>query len=375
MMRSLSKVSSFAGALFERKLHFEFEMVPLTVNRPSLPQLLALITTEAGRIFPRPSVSGLPSVLQLEPANVCNLSCPLCPSGRRALSRPLEMMPLDLFDQLMVELGGGLSLLILWGWGEPLLHPQLPEMIQSAKRYGTAVITSTNGQLMTSDLADRLVRSRLDAIIVAVDGATEETYRNYRVGGSLEKALGALDMIHEAKARRGSSTPLVNLRMVVTRSNEEEIPLMREIAIRHRADLLTFRGVSMTDLWDDEDDSRYVPCDSSRSLYRYAGGNRVKTGEYVCRRPWKRATVACDGSVVPCEMDYANSEAFGVFSADSSFARIWNGASARKFRRAFLRDRMQFEFCARCPFNDRVTEDSTLERYETKHDLFDNNLR
>jgi radical SAM protein with 4Fe4S-binding SPASM domain len=140
-------------------------------------------------------------------------------------------------------------------------------------------------------------------------------------------------------------------------------------------DLLTFRGVAMTDLWDDEEDGKYVPCDSSHALYRYSDGKRVRSGQYVCRRPWKRATVACDGSVVPCEMDYTNSQAYGVFSSGTSFGAIWNGSRAMEFRRLFLDDRLQFEFCARCPFNDRVTQDCTLERYGIKNDFLSSDLR
>lgn len=363
-MITTSKASSFIRAVLGKKLHLEFEMIPLELDHPSRHQLFALASTELSRLLARASVFGPPSVLQLEPASMCNLSCPLCPSGRSALSRLPGMMSLEQFNYLLEEIGRYLSLLILWGWGEPLLNPELPEMISSAKRFGTAVVISTNGQLMTTEIADKLVASGLDAIIVALDGATEASYQSYRIGGSLQKGLDALDMLHEAKLKGQSSKPIVNLRMIITKDNEHEVPLMRELALEHHVDMLTLRGIAMTDLWDDEDDSNYVPSDSSRSLYQYSGGKRVSSAGYVCRRPWKRATVASDGSVVPCEMDYSNSKAYGVLSRNRSFRSIWNGNGAREFRQVCSKNRMSIEFCARCPYNDRVTRDSTLERYD-----------
>jgi MoaA/NifB/PqqE/SkfB family radical SAM enzyme len=118
--------------------------MPVSIRRPSARQLAALVTTELDRLFPKPQLRGLPSVLQVEPTNLCTLRCPLCPSGRGELSRERGFMPPQMFEQLMDETGRSLSLIILWGWGEPLLHPDLPRIIRAAKRHNVAVVTSTS---------------------------------------------------------------------------------------------------------------------------------------------------------------------------------------------------------------------------------------
>lgn len=184
---------------------------------------------------------------------------------------------------------------------------------------------------MDHKLADRLVESGLDSIVVALDGATDESYESYRAGGSMRKALDTLDLLHYAKTRHNSKTPLVNLRMVVTKDNKHEVPLMHDIAPKHKADMLAFRGVAMTELWDDQKDDRCIPKEQSYSMYKYDNGARVM-GFYKCRRPWKRATVAWDGTFVSCEMDYSNSAAYGAFPDDGPAAAIWNGSRARRFR-------------------------------------------
>lgn len=149
-MNTIAKTASFIRALISRELKIEFEMTPIALHNPSIRQMKSLAQAEFSQAFPRPRVSGLPSVLQIEPTNICDLRCPLYPSGRRALSRNKGFMPPGLFEKLLDELGHTASLVILWGWGEPLLHPCLPEMIKTAKSHNTAVITSTNGPWITN---------------------------------------------------------------------------------------------------------------------------------------------------------------------------------------------------------------------------------
>ena len=93
--------------------------------------------------------------------------------------------------------------------GEALLNPDLPEILKSAHETGSK--TSLGGGVNMNDASDEaleaLVRYRTTRIRVSVDGVTEETYRKYRVGGSLHKVLANIKKINEFKEKHHPSCP------------------------------------------------------------------------------------------------------------------------------------------------------------------------
>lgn len=62
------------------------------------------------------------------------------------------------------------------GYGEPLVHPDILEMIQRIKSLGVEVELITNGWALDEDTIQRFVALGLDAIWVSLDGATPECY-------------------------------------------------------------------------------------------------------------------------------------------------------------------------------------------------------
>ncbi|MDO8589151.1 MAG: radical SAM protein [Armatimonadota bacterium] len=346
-----------------RRLEFEFEAAPHAVNRASLSKLMALGCTELNSRLPRPTLRGFPSVLQIEPTNACNLRCPLCPSGVRAFSRPVGMMDFGVYRDLLAEIGDSLSLIVLWNWGEPFLNPDIFRMIRLAKRHNIAVLASSNGQRISErSEVEELVASGLDTLAVALDGACQETYGKYRVGGDLDRVLNCLALLRETKKAKGSSTPLVNVRVVVTRNNEAELSEITDLALKFGADLITYRSASMPDCCGPGLDEKYAPSDATYRMYSYSDADyhRSKRDGFVCRRPWKRLTVNWDGTFVSCEHDFDNSVPYGKFPDDGSAVQIYNSGRARDFRARFLRNKNEFAFCAQCPYNDRVVADCTV---------------
>lgn len=80
----------------------------------------------------------------LEITNVCNLSCSFCPGTRREK----RFMTPNEFETLSRKLRGQVEYLYLHLMGEPLLHPQLEEILGIAARQGFRVIITTNGTLL-----------------------------------------------------------------------------------------------------------------------------------------------------------------------------------------------------------------------------------
>ena len=155
-------------------------------------------------------VGRIVKTLQLEPISYCNLKCPGCPAtvmpvepaykGRAAIL-PLKVM-LDVVEQLP-----DLEKILFYNFGEPFLHSDAIPFLREVRRRRPDVIlhTSTNGLPLTRTKIEALAGEALaDRILFSIDGAREESYRRYRVKGSLARALANLRGLVEACERAGT---------------------------------------------------------------------------------------------------------------------------------------------------------------------------
>src|SRR6059058_3425040 len=132
---------------------------------------------------------GYPISISFEPTTSCNLRCPECPSGLRAFTRPTGMLQKDFFKETIDQLQQQLMYLVFYFQGEPYLNPDFLNMVSYASSKGIYTATSTNAHYLNDANARRTVESGLDRLIISIDGSTQETYRQYRVGGQLNKVL------------------------------------------------------------------------------------------------------------------------------------------------------------------------------------------
>jgi sulfatase maturation enzyme AslB (radical SAM superfamily) len=157
----------------------------------------------------RPQQWGVPMSISFEPTTSCNLRCPECPSGLRQFTRPTGMLSNTFFRDAIDQLQHDLLYLIFYFQGEPYLNPDFLDMVKYASDRGIYTATSTNAHYLKDDNAKRTVESGLDRLIISIDGTTQETYENYRIGGRLDKVLEGARNIVKWKKELKSSTPHV----------------------------------------------------------------------------------------------------------------------------------------------------------------------
>jgi MoaA/NifB/PqqE/SkfB family radical SAM enzyme len=117
----------------------------------------------------RPSDPPL-SKVYIEPTSECNLRCLTC--VRNTWDDPLGSMSVDIYRKLISGLENVLTLKVMsfWGIGEPLMHPDIVEMVGMASRLKAKTEVITNGMLLNKETAEGLVESGLDTIIISIDG-------------------------------------------------------------------------------------------------------------------------------------------------------------------------------------------------------------
>src|SRR5215467_7856458 len=137
----------------------------------------------------KPRQWGYPVSVSFEPTTSCNLRCPECPSGLRAFTRPTGMLNKDFFSETIDQLHRDLLYLVFYFQGEPYLNPSFLDMVKHASSRKIYTATSTNAHYLTDANAKRTIESGLDRLIISIDGTTQDVYKQYRVGGQLDKVI------------------------------------------------------------------------------------------------------------------------------------------------------------------------------------------
>jgi len=158
------------------------------------------------------------------------------------------------------EAGPSLGRIDFFNYGEAFLHKRAEEMCEYIKtRFPHIYLyTSTNGLAFTQERARRLVHSGIDEVTFSIDGASQETYVQYRQRGDFDRAIANLAAMADEKAQAGRDLPFLNWRYILFRWNDhdEELARARQIARDIAADRLCWE---LTDHPEDAYSRRFVP--------------------------------------------------------------------------------------------------------------------
>jgi len=168
--------------------------------------------------------------LYIEPTNNCNLSCRTC--IRHTWKGPTGFMDMITFNKLIegAKALSSLKKISFWGFGEPLLHPNIVEMVAQAKQLGVETQLITNGLLLDVKIAKGLVAAGLDSIVVSLDGANEETNADIRIGSNLTTVRENINTLREIRNYNRRSKPEIGIEFVVMRRNVKDLGKLRVLA-------------------------------------------------------------------------------------------------------------------------------------------------
>lgn len=317
--------------------------------RHSTPKKLAnWILAKAEKHLKITRVRSYPYHYMIDPINVCILHCPLCPTGTGTLKRPRGRMSLRDFEQIVDQIAEYAYSLDLYNWGEPFLHPQIFEMIKYASSRNIATKISSNLNYFDERMAQQTVASGLEELVISLDGADQETYETYRVGGNLAKVLSGWKALIEAKKASHSSFPIITARVLLNRHNESQIPQIKKLARTMGSDNVVVAPI-LVDSDKPGDVAEWLPTDQRRSYYDYASGeDRTLRKGATCPHLWETCVISWDGGVSPCCWYDDPANDFGnVFV--NSIECIWNNAFYVSSRRVFRSERVEKEtICTRC---------------------------
>ena len=333
-----------------------------------------LLLRKAWETVRKPEICSRPYYVQYEVTTHCNLACYMC--VRNEVIKHPQHLAFENFRKAFDQIGA--LKLTLSGAGEPLLNPDLKQMIAYARSHGASVMIPTNGTLLgRGDLAQDLVESGLNVMKVSIDAANPKTYQAIRRQDCFEKIVEGIERLNEMKQKAARRFPEIRFDVVILKENYGEMADIIRLAGRLKIRTVFFRAVQTKGIGKEREEviGKDVDFDALyqavREGIREAGRLNVKTNlkdvardfrayksiyvrqdaamsGQVCLLPWLQCFVSVKGEVSPCCATYTNESftAGNVFEQD--FQSIWNGPKMRMIRRQFRQKHNPFAVCRDC---------------------------
>jgi len=295
----------------------------------------------------------MPMALSIEPTTACNLGCPECPSGLKKFTRDTGNLKLDLNKKIIDELAPYLMHINYYFQGEPFINPSFLDMVKYAADKKIYTAASTNAHFITKEIANRTVQSRLNRLIISIDGTTQETYESYRVNGQLEKVIEGTKNMIAAKKELRSKTPHLIFQFLVVKPNEHQTAEVLQLAKDLGVDEVRFKTAQV---YDYKHGNPLIPDNEKYSRYKKQSDGTWKLKnkmENHCWRMWSSCVITWDGLVVPCCFDKDAQHRFGDLKKQT-FESIWRSHEYENFRQQILTGRSQIDICQNCSEGTKV---------------------
>lgn len=297
----------------------------------------------------------LPQLVHMKFTNRCNLKCRMCDIWKEEERAELSTFQWKEILSRVYHWLGPFNLVI--AGGEPLLRPDLEELIDFCRQKGIVTSITTNGTLIDAARAQRLVEAKLDTFNISLDSRTPEVHNYLRGTGRYQKTIQG---IAEIKKYRGPNPkPHICISSIIMRPNLDEIGKMAEEIRLSGNDAVIFQPLDNNfhskyrpdwyennEFWIKDTQKLSGVLDRLMDLKKegcpiHNSSSQLKLfkqyfecpdsfqKEYPCLTGEKNFIVDTDGTVLLCW----NMKGVGNILQESP-EKIWNGASAVILRRA-----------------------------------------
>jgi MoaA/NifB/PqqE/SkfB family radical SAM enzyme len=302
-----------------------------------------------GQISPSLLLSLYPlKSMVIELTNICNLHCPLCPTPLS--KRKKGIMSFTEFVKIAQSLPPSVKDLSIYLSGEPLLNKDLFRIINFIVNEGIYCTISTNGTLLNENIV-KILDSGLSKLIIGVDGATENTYKKYRVGGNFNLIIESIQRLVEEKTKRNLENPLIELQFIVMKHTEKELDMIVKLANDLKVDALSLISVSLGTHRTNKSErkklaSEYLPEDLRFSRYDIDNtGQPINKWQYNYCPHWKSGVILWNGDITVCCFDHNGLQVYGNV-LEEDFMKIWKSKLHYEVIKKILFRKM--EICKTC---------------------------
>jgi len=195
---------------------------------PKGEQEALLIQREGGyRVIPL-----LPDIkrIYIEVTTKCNFDCITC--IRSSWEDSLIHMDWATFENILDNLKElpELESVHFGGFGEPMMHPRIFEMLRAVKKLGLKVEMITNGSYLGEENIGKLIDLQLDVLFTSLDSPDEEEYNEIRQGADFQDVFSNVVKLQAMKQERKSKKPELGIEFVAMKKNYAKLPKLIRMA-------------------------------------------------------------------------------------------------------------------------------------------------
>ncbi|MHC4946155.1 MAG: radical SAM protein [Planctomycetota bacterium] len=312
-----------------------------------------LVKVEWAYFRQKPVINAYPYVLKVESTNICNLRCPFCLDRDRSAfekGRGFGRMTLDEFKKIVDTLGPYTIRMNLYGSGEPVLFPEIYDMVSYAASKDIGVAISANLSNFKKENTDKLLTCGLEHLIISCHGASRETYLKYNVGGNFERVMESMRHIVQRRKELGRKLPFLDWQFLLFSHNQHEKPLAKKLAKEIGVDIIRFVLPNIPpeykEEWRPRLDGLPPPKQTEQAPETQEGKKpepqaekppmdpkKVKLKIHRCSWPYRSIFFNWDGGILPCCHDQVdNTKDLGHVNDLDDFMALWNGDKYRQAR-------------------------------------------
>ncbi len=274
-----------------------------------------------------------PTTLQIEPTRRCNLNCQIC--IRPNLNELTVLLSLEDFGKVLDS--SNLRHVALHGWGEPLLNPELFQMVKYAESKGVSTELTTNATLLQRNI-EKVFASGLSTIVFGLHKRE-----------NLPVVMPQIQELITRRNRKNLSKPKAYVDIVIYEANRNQIEHLVETAAELSIDAVVLHRVF--DIRQADPDTRYISVQDEKMLFKRVKNlaRRVKLKLYLppkpsipCRAVKYSIFVTSAGKITPCP--YLPE----FYMGDAVNGDLKKVICSERYQ-SFVRNMKKHPVCSKCP--------------------------
>lgn len=278
--------------------------------------------------------------IYIEITNVCNLKCRFCD----ATNRKQEFMSVDNVEKIFNKIKDYTDYIYLHVKGEPLLHPNIREILDLAFKYNLNVIITTNGTLIKNNIDVLSKAKAIRQINISLHSIEQNSNLEFDKNLYFEELFNSIEEITKIN-NFYVSYRLWNLEDI--KNSDKNIDVLNSLKKYYNISNL-FELVKNSDFIKIAD-KKYINLDT---IYEWPSLNKniiSKTG--YCYGLINQIAILVDGTVVPCCLDQNGDINLGnIF--ESEFEDILNSNLSKEIVEGFKNNKLVHSLCQRCGFRE-----------------------
>lgn len=273
-----------------------------------------------------------PVDLIIEITRYCNLKCIMCPYP--GLKRAQGDMDFNTYKKIIDETAIENPSARIWLaiMGEPLLRSEkVFAFIRYAKESGIReVCLNTNAVLLTKTIAEQLIESGLDKILISIDACSKDIYNKIRIGGNFDLVCKNVKRLLDMKTKHNNTNPEVIVQFIIMDENEHEVETFKSYWLERGAIVKVRPKLG----WGNAIKSSILDCAAQ------------ETERFPCAWLTRTVSIHWDGSFSQCDADVEGQYSPGHLN-NNTIKQVWEGELANRRTRHWSSD-YDFEPCNKC---------------------------